>query len=125
MAGDRHDGAFVFGAVLGAVASAAATLLVTPRSGDSLRAELLGRGRELRGRALELVEQGRAQLGLGAEPELPAPVVPSAAPASAAEVPVEPPSAEDTAVLPPVPPAGAPEGVPVATVRPEHAGDVE
>ena len=133
MAGDRHEGAFVFGVVLGAAASAVATLLLTPRSGDSVRAELTQRGRALQELALgltsqaqersrDLVDQGRERLGLTEEADLPVPAaeampVPVAEPAAA----VQPVGAEDTAVLPPVTPETAPEGA-SAAVKPEHAG---
>ena len=142
MAGDRHEGAFVFGAVLGAVASAVATLLLTPRSGDSVRAELTERGRELqervRGlsslaqeRSRDLVEQGRQALGMAEETELPVPAAavapvpftaPAVQPVREAKEAVQPVGVEDTALLPPVTSEAGPEDVADAP-RPEHAGD--
>lgn len=53
MAGDRNDGAFILGVVLGAVAGGIATLLLTPRSGDDLRDELAARARQMRARFQE------------------------------------------------------------------------
>lgn len=57
MADDRNGGAFILGAVLGAIASASATLWLTPRSGEEVREDLARRARALEQQAREAVEQ--------------------------------------------------------------------
>ncbi|MBX5445129.1 YtxH domain-containing protein [Sphaerobacter sp.] len=57
MADDRGDGAFIAGVVLGAIASASATLWLTPRSGEEVRAEIARRARTLEQRAREVAAQ--------------------------------------------------------------------
>lgn len=76
MATSSHTGAFIFGAVLGAVAGAAVTLWLTPRSGQEWRDEIFGRGRvlqervssagsEVQTRSRDLLDQGRQKVGMG------------------------------------------------------------
>ena len=63
MAKESGNGAFVFGMIIGALGGAVATLLLTPRSGESLRKEAEAKIAQKAGPALErtqpLVDQGK------------------------------------------------------------------
>lgn len=58
-----HWGAFIFGMIVGAMAGAGAALLLTPRSGEEIRGELLGQTQGVRGRVQDVGAQvqSRAQ----------------------------------------------------------------
>ena len=56
---DSSAGTIIVAFVLGAVAGAAAALLVAPATGDELRRKLSERAREGAGKAREVAEQGR------------------------------------------------------------------
>jgi gas vesicle protein len=62
-----HQGAFIFGAVVGAIAGAAAALFMTPRSGPEIRQQLAARGSELQqregGMASDLRSQSQSVVG--------------------------------------------------------------
>ncbi|MDI3339477.1 MAG: YtxH domain-containing protein [Sphaerobacter sp.] len=116
MADDRHEGAFILGVVLGAIAGASATLWLTPRSGEELRADIVRRARAVERRAREMVGRmpGRAggempgeearMTGRRRAPRLvPEPDLPSAAPAApTVTMPPEPgPTSTGTSAAPP------------------------
>jgi gas vesicle protein len=61
MRDDGHQGAFIFGAVVGAIAGAAAALFMTPRSGEQVRQQLAARGSELQGRISGAAGEMRSQ----------------------------------------------------------------
>lgn len=61
MRDDGHQGAFIFGAVVGAIAGAAAALFMTPRSGEQMRQQLAARGSELQGRISGAAGEMRSQ----------------------------------------------------------------
>jgi gas vesicle protein len=56
-----HRGAFIFGAVVGGLAGAAAALFMTPRSGPEIRQQLAARGSELQQRAGGVASDLRSQ----------------------------------------------------------------
>jgi gas vesicle protein len=58
---DGHQGAFIFGAVVGAIAGAAAALFMTPRSGEQVRQQLAARGADLQGRVSGAAGEMRSQ----------------------------------------------------------------
>lgn len=68
MAKNSHWGAFIFGAIMGAMAGAGAALLFTPRSGEEIRGELLGQTQGVQGRFQTIGSQvqSRAQ-GIGSQ----------------------------------------------------------
>ena len=57
--GERDDMLFLAGLFLGAVAGAAAAVLLTPRSGPDLREQVVERGIELRSRAEDAVQRAQ------------------------------------------------------------------
>ncbi|ACZ39215.1 YtxH domain-containing protein [Sphaerobacter thermophilus] len=129
MADDRGDGAFIAGVVLGAIASASATLWLTPRSGEEVRAEIARRARELEQRAREAAAQVPVLSDLlattGEEPaEYPYEMTPPPAPTPAPEPAPGPESAaEVTTAMPTASPATADE-TPAATEERSGEGDL-
>ena len=93
MAGERHDVAFVVGAVLGGVAGAAITLLNAPQSGQQTRAQLAAQAEALiqalgaatsqvDDRALRLVDRAAGSIpGRGDQPGADAPAAVAVEPA--------------------------------------------
>lgn len=118
MATSSHTGAFIFGAVLGAVAGAAVTLWLTPRSGQEWRDEIFGRGRalqervtsagiEVQTRSRDLLDQGRQKIGMSTTPDGEDHVVGYSVPTAASEEPrvSVPPPGTDVPPEPPVTPS--------------------
>jgi gas vesicle protein len=58
---DNGGGEFFAGFIIGALAGAAAALLLTPRSGAELRGQIQEKGIELRDQAARLADQAKAQ----------------------------------------------------------------
>lgn len=129
MADDRGDGAFIAGVVLGAIASASATLWLTPRSGEEVRAEIARRARALERRAREAAAQVPVLSDLLASTgeesaeytyEMTPPPTPAPVPAPAPEPDA---TADVTTAMPTVSPATADEP-PAATDERSGEGDL-
>lgn len=61
MSENGGGGSFVVGFLIGALAGAAATLLLTPQSGAEMRSSIGQRGAELKGEAARRTEEARVQ----------------------------------------------------------------
>lgn len=95
MADERHNAAFMVGVILGALAGAVATLLLTPLSGDQTRAQLNASAR-----------RAAAQLPGGAQPT-PAVIAPPPLPPASEVVVTTVPAGEAPTVAPASPAAAA------------------
>ncbi|MCX6031486.1 MAG: YtxH domain-containing protein [Chloroflexi bacterium] len=58
---DNGGGEFFVGFIIGAMAGAAAALLLTPRSGSELRGQIQEKGIELKDQAARLADQAKTQ----------------------------------------------------------------